>query len=132
MANPNYDDICQIDNKLPIHQLNKLDEEGDKRNPIYPISLVQAIFDKSGLRLDTILSWFNYLYLPYKGSKAETRLQVPADWRRRSLVISYRDMDDKTIIEIYNSDDRSDQYWKDDANWITLKDYIKQIVEEVI
>lgn len=128
----NYKDICQSDRQLPIQQLNKLNEKGTKREDFFPLSVVQAIFDKTGIRLDTIISSFNYIFLPYKGTKEDTRLQVLGFMRRKSLVICYRDLDDNIIIEMYVGTDRNDDAWKDDNNWIDFSDYIKKAVEEIL
>ena len=129
--NENYKDICVVDKQLPIQQLNKLNDKGTKREDFFPISLIQAIFDKTGLRLDTIISSFNYLFLPYKGDTTNTRLQVLGLMRRKSLVICYRDLEDNVIIEMYNSNDRGDEAWQDNNNWIRFSDFIKDAVEEV-
>lgn len=127
-----YKDMCDVDRMLPIHQLNKINEKGTERFDFFPLSVIQAIFDKTGIRLDTIISSFNYIFLPYKGTKEDTRLQVVGLMRRKSLVICYRDLDDNTIIEMYVGNDRNDNAWKDDANWIDFSDYIKKAVEEIL
>ena len=128
----NIKDICEIDRILPIHQLNKINEKGTERFDFFPLSVIQAIFDKTGIRLDTIISSFNYIFLPYKGTKEDTRLQVVGLMRRKSLVICYRDLDDNIIIEMYNGNDKNDNVWKDDANWVDFSDYIKKAVEEIL
>ena len=127
-----YKDMCEVDRMLPIHQLNKINEKGTERFDFFPLSVVQAIFDKTGIRLDTIISSFNYIFLPYKGTKEDTRLQVVGLMRRKSLVICYRDLDDNTIIEMYNSNDRGDNAWKDDNNWIDFADYIFDCVLKIL
>lgn len=124
-------DICVIDKQLPIQQLNKYNEKYTKRENFFPISLVQAIFDKTGLRLDTIISSFNYIFLPYKGDPQNTRLQVTSLMRRKSLVICYRDLEDNTIIEMYNGNNKNDNDWKDDSNWISFEDWLKSVVEDI-
>lgn len=126
----NIKDICEVDRTMPIHQLNKMNEKGTKRQDFFPISIVQAIFDKTGIRLDNILSSFNYIFLPYKGSKETTRLQVVGLSRRKSLVISYRDLEDNIIIEMYNSNERGDNEWKKDDNWIDFNQYIIDKIRE--
>lgn len=127
-----YKDMCDVDRMLPIHQLNKINEKGTERFDFFPLSVIQAIFDKTGIRLDTIISSFNYIFLPYKGTKENTRLQVVGLMRRKSLVICYRDLDDNIIIEMYNGNNRNDNAWKDDDNWIDFSDYIKKAVEEIL
>ena len=127
-----YKDMCNVDRMLPIHQLNKINEKSTERFDFFPLSVIQAIFDKTGIRLDTIISSFNYIFLPYKGTKEDTRLQVVGLMRRKSLVICYRDLDDNTIIEMYNSNKRGDDEWKKDDNWVNFSDYIKKAVEEIL
>lgn len=127
-----YKDICQLDRQLPIQQLNKLNEKGTKREDFFPLSVIQAIFDKTGIRLDTIISSFNYIFLPYKGTKEDTRLQVIGLMRRKSLVICYRDLDDNIIIEMYIGSDRNDDAWKDNANWIDFDDWIIKVIENIM
>lgn len=126
-----YKDMCEVDRMLPIHQLNKINEKGDKRFNIFPLSVVQAIFDKTGIRLDTIISSFNYIFLPWKGTKEATRLQVVGLMRRKSLVICYRDLNDNTTIEMYISNERGDNEWKKDDNWKGFVDWIKEVIGEI-
>ena len=127
----NIKDICEVDRIMSIHQLNKMNEKGTKRQDFFPISIVQAIFDKTGIRLDAIISSFNYLFLPWKGTKETTRLQVVGLMRRKSLVICYRDLDDNTTIEMYNSNERGDNEWKKDNNWKDWIVWLKEVVEEI-
>ena len=127
----NYKDMCIVDETIPIHQLNKINEKGNKRFDIFPLSIVQAIFDKTGIRLDTIISSFNYIFLPYKGTKEDTRLQVVGLMRRKSLVICYRDLNDKITIEMYNSNDKGDNAWKSDENWVNWEDWLIQIIKDI-
>lgn len=128
----NIKDICEVDRILPIHQLNKINEKGTERQTFFPISVVQAIFDKTGIRLDAIISSFNYLFLPWKGTKEDTRLQVVGLMRRKSLVICYRDLDDNVIIEMYNSNERGDEEWKKDDNWKDFADWLHQVIENIL
>ena len=127
-----YKDICQPDRQLPIQQLNKLNEKGTERQDLFPLSIVQAIFDKTGIRLDAIISSFNYIFLPYKGTKEDTRLQVVGLMRRKSLVICYRDLDDNTIIEMYNSNERGDEEWKKDDNWKDFANWIEEYINNYL
>ena len=127
-----YKDMCDVDRMLPIHQLNKINEKGTERFDFFPLSVIQAIFDKTGIRLDTIISSFNYIFLPYKGTKEDTRLQVVGLMRRKSLVICYRDLDDNIIIEMYVGTNRNDDAWKDDANWKNFVDFITDSIKELL
>lgn len=109
---------CDNARQLPIHQLNKLDVTDISRYDIFPISVIQAIFDaNSGYRLDSILSAINFLYLPYAGSNEATRLQIPLKGRHRSLILSYIDYDKNIHIEQYVSDCFRDASWQCDKNW---------------
>lgn len=126
-----YKDICVTDKQVPVHQLNKLNEKGTKREDFFPISVVQAIFDKTGIRLDAIISSFNYLFLPWKGTKADTRLQVVGLMRRKSLVVCYRDLNDETTIEMYNSNERGNDEWKKDDNWIGFAEWIEDVIQNI-
>lgn len=113
-------EICDDSRKLPIHQLNKLDVKDVTRDDIYPLSVIQAIFDaRTGIRLDSILSAMNFLYLPYGGSSEATRLQIPLQGRHRSLILSYIDYDKYVHIEQYVSDNFTDEDWQRDENWKT-------------
>ena len=127
-----YKDMCEVDRMLSIHQLNKINEKGTERQNFFPISIVQAIFDKTGIRLDAIISSFNYLFLPWQGTKEATRLQVVGLMRRKSLVVCYRDLDDNTIIEMYNSNERGDNEWKKDDNWKDFVNWLHQIIEDIL
>ena len=128
----NIKDICEVDRILPIHQLNKLNEKCAERKDFFPISVIQAIFYKTGIRLDTIISSFNYIFLPWKGTKEATRLQVVGLMRRKSLVICYRDLDDNITIEMYNSNERGDEEWKKDDNWKDFANWIEEYIKEYI
>ena len=125
MSEIDYTKQCEYERNVPIHQLNKLSIDGKKRNNFFPISILKAIFSSNGTRLDTILSSFNHLYLTYAGDKENTRLTVPLEFRRNGLIITYIDFDNNTISEIYKGNDRGDDEWKKDDNWISLTDYIK-------
>ena len=125
-------DICEVDRMLPIHQLNKINEKGTERFNFFPLSVIQAIYDKTGIRLDAIISSFNYLFLPWKGTKETTRLQVVGLMRRKSLVVCYRDLDDNTTIEMYNSNERGDEEWKKDDNWKNFANWIEEYINNYL
>lgn len=113
-------EICDNGKQLPIHQLNKLDVKDVTRSDIYPLSVIQAIFDaRTGIRLDSILSAMNFLYLPYAGSSEATRLQIPLQGRHRSFILSYIDYDKNVHIEQYVSDSFTDEQWQCKHNWKT-------------
>ena len=116
---------------LPLYQLNKLDETTLARFDIFPLSVLQAIFDTNGARLDNILAQFNYLFLDYKGTAADTRVQVPQRWRRKSLVICYRDYNNNVHIEMYNDIYTDDANFKMDSRWIGLADYLVATIDTI-
>lgn len=109
---------CDNNRRMPIHQLNKLDVKDISRYDIFPLSVIQAIFDaNTGYRLDSILSAINFLFIPYKGTVQATRLQIPLKGRHRSLILSYIDYDKNIHIEQYVSDCFRDASWQCDKNW---------------
>lgn len=116
---------------LPLYQLNKLDESTLTRFDIFPLSVLQAIFDTNGARLDNILAQFNYLFLDYKGTAADTRVQVPQRWRRKSLVICYRDYNNNVHIEMYNDIYTDDANFKMDSRWVGLADYLVTTIDTI-
>lgn len=110
--------ICELENYVKIHQLNKLDETSKERKDIVPISIIQAIFDGiSGARLDKILDTINFIYLPFKGTDAATRLLVPLQGRRKSLIVSYLKYDGTIKLEQYVANTFDDQSWSAEDNW---------------
>lgn len=62
------------------------------------------------------------LYLPYIGSREDTRLQVPRFLRRKGLWITYVDYDDKIRTEWYNDNHLSDEHWQSDIHWNVVLD----------
>ena len=78
---------CNKDKR--IHQLNKLCDETLERNDIFPISVLDAIFDKkNGNSLKSILYQFNNIYITFQGSSAATRKMLPLELRRKGVIIS--------------------------------------------
>lgn len=109
---------CELSKYLKIHQLNKLDESTKERNDFVPISIIQAIFDGiTGARLDKILDTINFIYIPFKGSDGATRLQVPLQGRRKSLILSYIKYDGTIKLEQYVANKFDDQSWAAEDNW---------------
>lgn len=103
---------------MEIQQLIKQDSNNGGYKNIFPHTYVQAIKDKlTDKGLDEILASFNMLYLPYVGSKENTRLQVPRFLRRRGLWITYVDYEDKINTEWYNSNLVEDYCWGSDQHW---------------
>ena len=91
---------------------------GGGYNNVYPYSFTETVKDKkTGKSLEEILAGTNFLYLPYRGSKAATRLQVDERYRRKGLWIQYVTNLGSVVVEYYNSDDVSDTKWADDKYW---------------
>lgn len=100
-----------------IQQLLK--KEGGKKNPVFPPTVVQAVFDaKTGASLEAILAQFNSVYLQYQGSPKATRLIIPKEMRRAGLTITYMNMEGETITERAASAVQKDNdNWGLDINW---------------
>lgn len=113
--------LCEKYDASSLQQLYKIvtgeDKELTPKN-VYPVSLVQSTFDATtGTRLDHILSLNNCVYIPYKGTSEDTRLAVIGDLRRKGVIVTFRDLQDHTITQRYNSDDYSDEAWQNSDNW---------------
>lgn len=114
--------ICKEYSATSIQQLTKLitdKQSGElKEKNVYPISLVQSIFDGiTGNRLDVILSLFNCIYIPYGDSKRSTRLKVPNQMRRLGLIITFKDATNTIYTQQYVSNSFDDANWGNDKNW---------------
>lgn len=115
----------ECNEKLNIHQINKLDVNDLKRKDIFPITVTSAVFDKQGNSLEAILLQNNSIFLSYKGSSEETRITVPLKMRRKGLIISYKDYDGKAITEKLVYDDTiADNIFKLDSSWTNIGDVI--------
>lgn len=91
---------------------------GSRYKNIYPLSYTETVKDKkTGKSLEEILVGTNFLYLPYKYSKAFTRLQIDERYRRKGLWIQYITDLGSLIVEYYNNNDISDVKWQDDNYW---------------
>lgn len=119
----NFRDICEKFDASVLQQLYKkitTEDNGVGNKDVFPVTLVQAVYDAiSGIRLDDILSHYNYIYLEFKGSKKATRQAIPIGHRRNSLIISYKDYDNNTIVEQYIGENINDNEWQHDDNWKT-------------
>lgn len=116
------DNICKEYSATSIQQLTKLitdKQSGElKEKNVYPISLVQSIFDGiTGNRLDVILSLFNCIYIPYGDSKRSTRLKVPNQMRRLGLIITFKDATNTIYTQRYVGTSFEDANWSNDKNW---------------
>ena len=115
----------ECNEKLNIHQINKLDVNDLKRKDIFPITVTSAVFDKQGNSLESILLQNNSIFLSYKGSNEATRITVPLKVRRKGLIISYKDYDGKAITEKLIYDDTiADDIFKLDSSWTSIGDVV--------
>lgn len=119
-----FKDICIKYDATTIQQLykkitDKVSNSLVDKN-VFPVGLVQAVYDAiSGMRLDDILTHYNYIHIGYKGTDELTRLAVPIAHRRKLLVIQYTDYEDKTRLEQYIGNTINDEDWKNSNNWKT-------------
>lgn len=105
---------------MSIQQLIKKNCPNGGFKEVHPRTWIEAIKDKlTDIGLDEILAAYNMLYLPYIGSREDTRLQVPKFLRRKGLWITYVDYDDKIRTEWYNSNHLGDEHWQSDIHWNT-------------
>ena len=111
---------CNKDKR--IHQLNKLCDETLERNDIFPISVLDAIFDKkNGNSLKSILYQFNNIYITFQGSAAATRKMLPLELRRKGVIVSYKNMYNEPITEKLIQDNNiSDDIIALDTSWATI------------
>lgn len=109
---------CDKEGNMPIHILDKYCEENDTRYNIYPLTVIQAIFDGvTGTRLDRILAACNSIYLTWEGTFADTVNKLDKIYRRKGYIITYRDETNVNWTQRYNSDDISDEAWTNPDNW---------------
>lgn len=106
--------------KLKIAQLTKYCEEEAVNKKVYPVTLLQAVYDAcTGVRLDRLLATINSIYLPYAGSFKATMLTVPAKQRRIGLIVTYKDL--SGIISTVRYKDTNvtvaDEQWGSLDNW---------------
>lgn len=117
-----FKDICEKFDSSVLQTLYKKvsGDNGLINKDVFPVALVQGVFDAlSGMRLDDILSHYNYINLEYKGTDEATRLAIPIGHRRSGLIITYKDYDDNRRIEQYVSENINDNDWQNTANWKT-------------
>lgn len=128
---------CDKEGNMPIHILDKYCEETDTRYNIYPLTVIQAIFDGvTGTRLDRILAACNSIYLTWEGTFADTVNKLDKIYRRKGYIITYRDETNVNWTQRYNSDDISDEAWTNPDNWegwsfdTVIKD-LSEVLEEI-
>ena len=127
---------CDKEGNMPIHILDKYCEENDTRYNIYPLTVIQAVFDGlTGTRLDRILAACNSVYLTWEGTFADTVNKLDKIYRRKGYIITYRDATNINWTQRYNSDDISDAAWTNSDNWegwsfdTVIKDLAKALEE---
>lgn len=142
-------DVYKRYDATSLQQLTKIvtDENSEhKEKNVYPISIIQAIFDGlTGTRLDHILSFGNCIYLLFQGTREATRLMVNSQMRRKGLIIVFKDVDNIIYTQRYINDNFDDASWQNDNNWNNcfvsydeeetikyLKNYIDTYIQENI
>ena len=102
-----------------VQQLLKKEEGHKDRKPVFPSTVIQAVFDgKTGASLEAILAQFNSIYIQYQGSPEATRNIIPMEMRRAGLTITYMNMDSETITERATSAVQKDNdHWSLNINW---------------
>lgn len=100
---------------------------------VFPITYLQNILDKdTDNNLTVVLSKFNHLWIPYQGSRVNTRKAVPNIFRRNSLTISYYDTEtNESVTESYignNMQAGVEASWVSDDNWnkVLSEKYLKE------
>lgn len=92
---------------------------------VFPITYLQNILDKDTKNdLTVVLSRFNHLWIPYQGTRVNTRKAVPTIFRRNSLTISYYDAEHNvSVTESYigsNLQAGVETSWVSDDNWTKI------------
>lgn len=92
---------------------------------VFPITYLQNILDKdTNNDLTVVLSRFNHLWIPYQGTRVNTRKAVPAIFRRNSLTISYYDVEHNlSVTESYTGSNLQagvETSWVSDDNWTKI------------
>lgn len=100
-------------------QLIKKDRSANSYSKIFPWTFTDLVLDRvTKESLDNILVRNNFIALPYVGSKAATRLQVPMKNRRRGIWLSYIDYAGTLTVEYYNDNNLDDNHWQDSSCWL--------------
>lgn len=119
-----------------IEQLIKKNCKTGEVQEVNPITSFEAVKDpETGNTLKDILINGNHIYVPFtSNSKAITRSQVPMNYRRRGLWITYVSCQGKVTTEWYNSDNFDDVNWGNNSNWVKYIDdqYIKDLVTDFV
>lgn len=106
-------------------QLIKRNKIAGGYTKVYPLAYIQGITDGvTGEALISILQSFNHIYLPFLGTAEDTRMSLPADYRRQGIFITYLD-NGKLVTEFYKGpveDLSNDILFVEDINWETIPD----------
>lgn len=133
-------DLCKIYKSTTLQQLYKIitgDSSTLTNKKTFPVTVTQAVFDgKTGNRLDSILTNINSIFVPFDSTIEETRLSISTDYRRKGLIITYKDNSNITWTQRYIGDNITDEYWKDNSNWEawdfdSLVEDLNNIVENI-
>ena len=102
-----------------IQQLLKKEPGTKERVPIFPPTVIQAVFDgKTGASLEAILAQFNSVFVQFQGTAKDTRILIPADMRRPGLIITYVNAEGETVSERASLHGQADdEHWALDVNW---------------
>lgn len=89
------------------------------------IDFIESI--ASTVAKDTSIMMGSAIILSWQGSIESTRLTVPADYRRKNLIVSYSYKEEKdgklkenNVSEKYIGDSMIDNDWIDSSNWTSL------------
>ena len=124
LANPSFvDSLCDT-----IESNNGFMEYVDNHVSTYLTESIDFIKDiASTVAKDTSIMMGSAIILSWKGSINETRLAVPADYRRKNLIVSYSYKEEKegklkeyNVSEKYIGDSITDNDWIDSNNWTSL------------
>ena len=124
LANPSFvDSLCDT-----IESNNDFMDYVDNHVSTYLTESIDFINDiASTVAKDTSIMMGSAIILSWKGSINETRLAVPADYRRKNLIVSYSYKEEKegklkenNVSEKYIGDSITDNDWIDSNNWTSL------------
>ena len=124
LANPSFvDSLCYA-----IESNNDFMDYVDNHVSSYltdSLDFIESI--ASTVAKDTSIMMGDAIILSWKGSINETRLAVPADYRRKNLIVSYSYKEEKegklkenNVSEKYIGDSIADNDWIDPNNWTSL------------
>lgn len=143
-------DLCKIYEASDIQLLNKIVTDkstgGLTKKDVFPVSVIQAIYDGlNGIRLDTLLSFMNCIYVPFKGTIKDTYLAVPINMRRDGLIVMFTDLNNKSYTQRYIGTTIEEEDWSNESNWEdcftslddpefvnNLKQYFTEYINELI